>query len=206
VKTDVQSHDVQTQGEGAGPMYHRVYAIDVPVPYDQALKTMKKMMADPNPFSPKMIATFEKTKGRAGRLEKGDEFIVHITGPWQGPVRVSQVGESSFTLLTLNGHIEAGQIQFRLVRCENGTARFEIESLTRSKDQIVNLFYDKLRLAQFAQTEMWELFCKEFAARSLGPSASKDRVPEVKVKTERQDRETGEWTDVSGQIGSKGIS
>ncbi len=206
-QADAKSLNVQTQSEGAGPTYHRVYAVDLPVPYDQAMKTMKLMMGDPNQFSPKMIATFEKTRGEAGVLRVDDEFMVHITGPWQGPVRVSQVTDSSFTLLTLNGHMEAGHIHFRMVNRHNGNGRFEIESLTRSKDQIVDFLYDKLRLAQFAQTQMWESFCKSFAQKSLEAiGLLKVDVPKVELKTERQDRTTGHWEDVSDQLGANAIS
>lgn len=204
--------DIQTHSDGAGPLYHRVYAIDVPVSYERALKTMHDVMVNPNAFSPQLIATFEKTKGRPDRLAVDDEFIVHISGPWDGPVRVSQVSDASFTLLTLKSHIEAGHIQFRLISRENDLSRFEIESVTRSRDTLVNFFYDKLRLAQFAQTEMWELFCKQFASQAI--SETKDgessdsplSVPAVEVKTERQDRETGQWMDVSDQLGANGIS
>ena len=194
---------VQTIGEGAGPRYHRVYGVDLPVAFESARQTMRKVMADPNAFSPKMIATFEKTVGDRGALKVGDEFMVHISGPWNGPVRVSEVSDCSFSLVTLNGHIEAGQIQFRLTRRDNGEARFEIESVTRSKDQIVNFVYDKLRLAQFAQTEMWELFCKSVAEDALGEKAA---LPNVEVRTERQNAETGQWEDVSDQFGAQGIS
>ncbi len=198
-----QTGKVQSIGEGAGPRYHRVYAIDLAVSFDSAQQTMHEVMLDPNAFSPKLIATFEKTKGAADRLQVGDEFMVHISGPWDGPVRVSQVSEASFTLLTLNGHIEAGQIQFRLVKQDDGNARFEIESVTRSRDQIVNFVYDKLRLAQFAQTEMWELFCKTVAERAMGDKA---QLPPVQIKTERQDPGTLKWIDVSDQIGAQGLS
>jgi hypothetical protein len=198
-----ESEKVQSIGEGAGPRYHRTYAINLPVPFEQAAKTMHQVMIDPNAFSPHLIATFEKTKGDPASLNVGDEFMVHISGPWNGPVRVSQVSEASFSLLTLNGHIEAGQNQFRLKITDDGNARFEIESVTRSKDQLVNFVYDKLRVAQFAQTEMWELFCKSVAEKTLG---DKSDLPPVEVRTERQNPENGKWEDVSDQLGAKGIS
>jgi hypothetical protein len=194
---------VQAISDGAGPRYHRVYGIDLPVSFESAAESMRKVMLDPNSFSPKLIATFEKTLGEPGELRVGDEFIVHISGPWNGPVRVSEVGETSFSLVTLNGHIEAGQIQFRLVRKDEDRSRFEIESITRSKDQIVDFVYDKLRFAQFAQTEMWGLFCKSVASDAVGETAKDLRV---EVRTERQNPETLGWEDVSDQLGAKGIS
>ena len=200
---DAIDDKVQTIGDGAGPRYHRVYGIDLPVPFGSAVETMHKVMLDPNAFSPKLIATFEKTLGDPARLKVGDEFMVHISGPWNGPVRVSEVGECTFSLLTLNGHIEAGQIQFRLVKKDDGSSRFEIESVTRSKDQLVNFVFDKLRVAQFAQTEMWELFCKSVAEDAVGEKAEELKV---EVRTERQDPETLRWEDVSDQLGAKGLS
>ncbi len=194
--------EVQTENDGAGPRYHRVYSIDFAASYDHAKKTMDALKADPNIFSPTLIATFEKTTGAPGELAVGDEFMVHITGPWQGPVRVSQVTESSFTLLTLEGHLEAGQIQFSLHQSPEGGAHFEIESLTRSKDRLVDFLYDKLRFAMFAQSEMWELFCKNFAEKATGG----EKAPDVRIRTERQDLKTGSWTDVSDQLGTHGVS
>lgn len=190
--------EIQTAGEGTGPMYHRIYAVDLNADYESALKTMHHVMSDPNAFSPQVIARFEKTYGQPDRLCEGDEFMVHLSAPWKGPVRVAHVNENSFSLLTRQGHIEAGRIEFRLVR-RGHLSRFEIESVTRSKDQVVNFFYDKIRLAQFAQTEMWELFCKAFAEQAMTPS------PKIEVRTERQDRETGRWEDVSHQFGAQGF-
>lgn len=200
--TELQDKDIQALGDGAGPRYHRVYSIDLPVSYEAAMSTMANLKLDPTAFSPEWIAVFEKTKGTTTELKAGDEFLVRISGPWNGPVRVSQVTDASFTLLTLNGHLEAGQIQFSLHSKDDGQARFEIESITRSKDRIVDFFYDKLRLAQFAQSQMWELFCKNFAEHSLSEGAE---VPAVRVKTARQDEATGAWEDVSDQIGAHGL-
>lgn len=200
--TDNRETPVQTPSEGAGPRYHRVYAVDLPVTYERALQTMQLLKSDPSFFSPSLIATFEKTKGLPGEMKVGDEFDVHLTAPWRAPVRVSHVSEASFTFLTLQGHIEAGQIQFSVHRRPTGGSRFEIESITRSKDRLVDFIYDKLRIAQFAQSEMWELFCRGFAKEALEAGAE---VPKVDVRTKRQDRETGCWQDVSDQLGAHGL-
>lgn len=201
-KNETEELEVQTSSDGAGPRYHRVYSVDLPIAFERAMKTMAQLMADPNPFSPSLIASFEKTKGKPDHLEVDDEFMVHITGPWQGPVRVAQVTDTSFTLLTLEGHLEAGQIQFTLGRNPDGSAHFEIESVTRSKDKLVDFFYDKLRFAMFAQSKMWEMFCQNFAIKATGAG----EAPEVQIRTEKQDRETGLWADVSAQLGAHGIA
>ena len=202
VASDTEKLEVQTSSEGAGPRYHRVYSIDLPVPFERAADSMAQLKADPNLFSPSLIAKFEKTKGATGHLKVDDEFMVHISGPWQGPVRVSQATDLSFTLLTLEGHLEAGQIQFSLHRNAHGNARFEIESITRSRDKLVDFFYDKIRFAMFAQSQMWELFCKNFAVKAMGEG----EPPDVQIRTEKQDRDTGLWSDVSDQLGARGIT
>lgn len=203
---------VQTQGDGAGPRYHRIYSVDLPVTFERAQKTMHELMVNPNAFTPELIATFEKTRGAENDLQVDDEFLVRISGPWNGPVRVTQVGAASFTLVTLQGHLEAGQIQFSLHSRDDGHARFVIESFTRSKDFLVNFIYDKLRFAQFMQSEMWQLVCENFAENAMdlektkAITTDKKDLPPVKISTLRQDLESGIWEDVSDQVGAQGLN
>jgi hypothetical protein len=72
-----------------------------------------------NRASPEM-AVFRKTRGADGPLRPGDEFVVRMPGPWEGPVRVVRRDAASFRLATLDGHLEAGQIEFRVVRDDGG--------------------------------------------------------------------------------------
>ena len=47
-------------------------------------------------------------------MRVGDEFVVRMPGPWDGPVRVVERDpDARFRLVTLAGHLEAGQIEFR---------------------------------------------------------------------------------------------
>ena len=137
------------------------------------------------------MATFEKIKGLPSRLQKGDEFHIHISGPWDGPVRVHEVKPHSFTLSTLQGHMEAGRIQFRVCGEGNGPVRFEIESVARSKDSIVDFLYDKLPFAKIAQQKMWELVCESFYEDATGtkrdPEQEDDKVCEIEVTTEKRE-------------------
>jgi hypothetical protein len=67
---------------------------------------------------------------------------------------------------------------------------FEIESLARSRDAIVDFVYDKVPIAKMAQTEMWTSFCQHFARHALHGA----REPgEVRILTERRDEGTGQW-------------
>lgn len=203
-KGSTDKKGIQTVDDGRGAKFHRVYWVDLSISFEQALVTMATLQRDLNAFSPTAIATFTKTKGREGELQVGDEIMVKISGPWDGPVIVTEVSPRSFALQTLDGHIEAGLISFRILKADDvNHTRFEIESITRSRDQIVNLFYDKLRLAMLAQTEMWELFCQNF---SRAATNEPEATPIVLIKTERQDPDTGEWLDISNEIGAQGLS
>ena len=42
----------------------------------------------------------------------GDEYVVRMPGPWDGPVRVVERTPTAFRFATLEGHLEAGQIRF----------------------------------------------------------------------------------------------
>jgi Domain of unknown function (DUF1990) len=196
-----EDKDVQTIADGSGPGYHRVYSVTLPITFERALQTMAQLQSDINAFSPSWIAVFEKQKGDPKKLAVGDEILVRITGPWNGPIRVTEVGPDRFSFVTLEGHIEAGAINFRIEDLKNGQTRFAIESITRSRDQIVNFFYDKIRMAMLAQTEMWELFCQNFAKAAIGDEKAKATVD---VKTERQDAESGLWVDISDEFGTHG--
>ncbi len=188
----------QNSEEGYGPLYHRIYSVPISGNIDLALKMMQQLQVCINEFSPQVLARFEKVKGDAEHLKAGDEFMIHITGPWNGPVRVAEVSGNGFRLQTLQGHLEAGEIRLSLQQSDlNGSLRFEIESLARSRDAIVDFVYDKVPIARFSQTEMWTYFCREFANR-IGKQTNSKTVDasEISVLTERQDEETGQWQKV----------
>ena len=84
----------------------------------------------------------------------GDEYVVRMPGPWDGPVRVVDVPPTSFRLATLEGHLEAGQIEFT-ARRDGDRVVFDIESWARSGDRLSDLLYDRLRMAKEIQLHMW---------------------------------------------------
>ena len=96
----------------------------------------------PAPFG---VVTFRKTRGRRGVLEQGDEYVVRMPAPWDGPVRVVHRDTTSFRLATLNRHLEAGQIEFRARdETEPGRLRFEIEAWSVAGDRWARLLYAHL--------------------------------------------------------------
>lgn len=176
--------------EGVGPMYHRIYAMPFSSTLEKVKNGMKCLQCNLNDYSPQLLARFEKTKGDPQILQNDDEFLIHITGPWNGPVRVTKVTEYSFHIVTLEGHLEAGDIHFEIKQISETEFVFEIESLARSKDMLVNFVYDVVPIAKAMQTEMWKSFCENFV-KEVAAS-----VGEIQVTTERRDEDTGQWQTV----------
>jgi hypothetical protein len=154
----VSSEEVQGQRDGYGPLFHRCYRTRIRETSLDAAELMEKLQADLNRASPTKFARFHLTHGEHGRLSVGDEYVVRMPGPWDGPVRVVDVGSCSFRLATLTGHLEAGQIEFRSNDHGSSEVVFEIESWARSSSALVNVLYHRLRMAKEVQAHMWISF------------------------------------------------
>jgi hypothetical protein len=159
-------HGRQGLDAGVGPMLHRSYAVRI---VNSALgpAALIDMVADKLDRATPEMAVFRKTRGADGPLRYGDEFLVRMPGPWDGPVRVVHRDSTSFRLATLDGHLEAGEIEFRA--SPTGDAlRFEIESWARAGDRLADMLYNKLKLAKEIQLNMWSHFCVRTAALAGG--------------------------------------
>jgi hypothetical protein len=149
--------DVQRIEDGVGPLFHRLYGARIRDSRLSPEELIDRVGTDPNRTTPTQLARFLKTRGAEGRLAVGDELVVRMPGPWDGPVRVVATTPTSFRLTTLSGHLEAGQIEFRATRTD-GLLRFEVESWARSSDWLSNLLYHHLRMAKEVQLHMWTSF------------------------------------------------
>jgi hypothetical protein len=138
---------------GAGPLFHRRYRASIRKARIRAPEVMARIQSNPNAVSPTELARFHKVGGDVGSMRLGDKYVVHMPGPWNGPVRVVDVTPNSFRFVTLKGHLEAGQIEFR-ARDELDLI-FEIESWARSGDFLSHVMYDRLRMAKEIQLHMW---------------------------------------------------
>jgi hypothetical protein len=157
---------LQPADDGVGPLLHRCYTVRIvnsPLSPDDLID---KVAANLNRPAPE-VAVFRKTRGTEDKMRRGDEFVVRMPGPWDGPVRVVDREDASFRLATLAGHLEAGQIEFRAQQ-DGDAIRFEIESWARAGDQLAELLYNKLRLAKEIQLNMWSHFCIRTAALAHG--------------------------------------
>jgi hypothetical protein len=158
---------VQHTRDGVGPLFRRRYGVRIEgasVTPEQLIATIAQ---NPNRAAPVEVAFFRKTRGDKGPLQVGDEYMVRMPGPWDGPVRVVDRSPTSFRLATLRGHLEAGQIEFR-ARREDGALRFEIESWARSGDRLSALLYDRVRLVKEMQLHMWTHFCERIGRLAGG--------------------------------------
>ena len=117
---------------------------------------MLELKRDVNKAAPTKFARFAKVLGDPDQMAVGDEYVVRMPGPWDGPVRVIASDELSFRLATLETHLEAGQIEFRVQAGEPMV--FEIESWARSTDRFADLLYQHVRMAKEIQLHMWISF------------------------------------------------
>jgi hypothetical protein len=160
--------ELQPPDSGAGPLFHRRYSTCIRESDVGARELMAAVQANPNKAAPTTFARFQRVHGDQGEMTVGDEFVVRMPGPWDGPVRVIEVTPLSFRFATLEGHLEAGQIEFRARDEREGRVAFEIESWARSSTTFANLLYHRLRMSKEVQAHMWISFLEGVVKLSGG--------------------------------------
>ena len=163
----LDDRDLQRTEHGAGPLFHRRYRARIRDSACEPEELMAIVAGDPDRAAPSEFATFQKVHGQEGRMAVGDEFVVRMPGPWDGPVRVAEVTPTAFRLVTLAGHLVAGQICFSAAR-EDAMLVFDIESWARSGDRLSDLLYDRLRMAKETQVHMWVSMLERVAGLAGG--------------------------------------
>ena len=161
------TEEAQLSDAGVGPLFHRRYAgviVESEVPAEELFE---RLATDVNRAAPTEFARFIKVHGEKSRMRVGDEYLVRMPGPWDGPVRVVDRTPTSFRLVTLDGHLEAGQIEFR-VEPDDAGLRFTIESWARSGDQLSRIMYQRLHMAKEVQFHMWTSFLERVAKLAGG--------------------------------------
>jgi hypothetical protein len=164
---ELSPEDVQGHQSGCGPLFHRVYRTRICESPLSAEELIARVQSGLDRAAPRKFARFQLTRGQQGEPSVGDEYVVRMPGPWDGPVRVVAMSPRSFRLATLSGHLEAGQIEFRARPDADGLV-FEIESWARSASRLVHLLYHRLRMAKEVQAHMWISFLERVVALAGG--------------------------------------
>ena len=178
------SEPVQPRSEGAGPSARRRYRLRVRDARMTPEELIAALAADPNLASPFEVARFVKRRGLLGGMREGDEYVVWMPGPWNGPVRVAERTPTSFRLATLKGHMEAGQIEFS-ARAEGDELVFDIDSSARSGSTPFRIIYGPLQVGQEFQLHMWVHFLERAAALSGGTPAGRAEVTTIRYPDDR---------------------
>jgi Domain of unknown function (DUF1990) len=158
--------DFQFMQRGLGKIVHRLYAVQF-----RCEKTSEELIEQlksiPGRYCDPRLAKFEKTRGEPTEMRVGDRFFISITGPWNGPVQVIVIDEQSFTFTTLQGHLEAGFIRFRIQPIDD-FIQMSIKSWATSAGPIVWLTYSGLGITQKMQAKMWRHYLLKLVEVSGG--------------------------------------
>jgi len=163
---DVHLDEVLHPPAGAGPLFRRRYRGRIREAEMSARELVRKISDGLDLVAPREFASFTKVRGEKGGMEVGDEYVVRMPGPWDGPVRVIEKTPESFRFVTLEGHLEAGQIRFQARDGE--LLEFTIESWARAGDRLSNLLFDQLRMSKEIQLHMWTSTIQRVAELSGG--------------------------------------
>jgi Domain of unknown function (DUF1990) len=185
VPDEVGREELQWPDDGVGPLFHRTYRTRIRDAHLSAEELLAAIRSNPNDVAPTELARFFKVHGADEEMLVGDEYVVRMPGPWDGPVRVVEVSPTSFRFATLAGHLEAGQIQFSA--CGGEQLVLEVESWARSGDRLSDLLYQRLRMAKEIQLHMWTSFLERATKLARGRMSGG-----IDIVTRRVDRPDGQ--------------
>jgi len=176
---DTDRREVQGVEDGVGPLMHRRFTTRVREAEVGAEQLIATFAAKPNRAAPTALASFVKVRGDVDELRVGDEFTVRMPGPWDGPVRTVEVDATSFGFVTLDGHLEAGRIQFSARELGPGRLEIRIEAWARPGDRLSSLLFDRLPLNKEVQLHMWTSVLEQLIGLSGG---RRDGLVEIATK------------------------
>ena len=159
--------ELQRFEQGVGTLFHRIYRTRIVGSTLTPERLMARMSGNLDGVAPSEFATFQKIEGEKGTLGTGDRYVVRMPGPWDGPVEVVAADARAFRLATLPGHLEAGQIEFR-VSSDYRSLWFEIESWARSGDRLSDALYARLRISKEVQLHMWSSVLRKIVGLAEG--------------------------------------
>ena len=164
VRGGVSRDGTQGVDEGVGPLLHRTYAGAVDGAGLSAEELIGRLAEDPNRAAPGGLAKFRKVRGEEGVMQVGDEYVVRMPGPWDGPVRVVEVtpGPSAS---------RPSRATSRRAKSNGAPASIAISSSASSPGRapaIASLLHHKLLVAKEVQLHMWTCVVEEAAGIAGG--------------------------------------
>jgi len=165
VPPGVSTEGIQDWSSGSGPGVHRLFRARIRGARTDAATLIESMSREFERLLPREVVRVHQDDPGGVTARAGDDLVVDMPGPWNGPVRVLVYEPTRLRLATLLGHLEAGQIEFRA--SDGDDLVFEIEAWARAADWKVHAMYTWLRLAKEIQLNMWVRVCQA-AAREAG--------------------------------------
>jgi hypothetical protein len=138
---------------GVGRQVHLAVSATIQPPKLSAGRLLAIIAADPNILAPSEVLRFEKTRGKPGRLEEGDELLIRMAGPWNAPVRITRRWEEGFRVAATRGHPQIAQVELRM-RDDRGEIVVEIQTRERAAGVKFHLL-QRVKLVQRMQSYTW---------------------------------------------------
>jgi len=165
-QTEEEGRSPQPATRGSGPLLQRDYVLVIAGSRCTPEEAIRRVRRDFPRFSPRELAEFTRPAGAGESLEVGDTMHIHIAGYGDCAVRVAQVDPRRLTLLTLDGHLEAGRITFSADRDAAGRLVLRIRSRARLRNPPWLAAY--ALLGKHAQTRVWVTFLERLAVSCGG--------------------------------------
>ena len=182
--------DLQDVDEGVGAVFERTYRVRIADSTQSPEELLAFVTSNFNRATPVEVAEFSERRPEGEGPEVGSEYEIRMPGPWNGSVRTVARTPTSIRLATLDGHMEAGQIEFRTSWADSESATngardlvFEIYSVARSADRAFNVLYSYLPVAREMQLYMWVHFCCRVAEMAKGTVVGKPQVRTVRYES-----------------------
>lgn len=154
----------------------RQYQIDLSPVAGNVADVFLRFARSPDDFLPVRYASFG-----GSAFDEGSNVQVAIGGPWNGPVEVLRDRENVVRLITRQGHLEAGWIEFSF-EDDGESAYFRVESTATAGDRAYLFVHNVARVGRWVQADMWSTLCE-----SIAENCGLDEVPIVEVSTIEHD-------------------
>jgi len=127
--TDVQPEQLPDQG--VGPLVRKRYWVDISGGGFDAVHLFDEARLDFAALAPTVMSPTAEPGG-ATHIEEGATLTLDLPLRGHVQVRVAEVDEKRFTLLTLDGHPLAGAVRVQTESLGNDTVRFEVQAYDRA--------------------------------------------------------------------------